>query len=65
MANVGTLKVGAEVIFSYLTDGSDNCCKAHTAECLACQAGQAVEMFCRLHPEIEECKGLYKQVLLS
>ena len=39
----------------------EKCCKALTAECLACTAGQSVEEFCRdeAHKVIVGCKSNY------
>ena len=38
------------------------CCKAFTAECLACTVGQTAYEYCRRYPQTVGCQGI---VLLS
>ena len=47
-----------ELIVSTGSEGSRGCCRAMTADCIACSAGITVTEFCESHPQVVGCKGI-------
>ena len=47
------------IVSIYIFPEPKVCCKAMTAQCLACFAGQSVEEYCQANPSTSGCPGIY------
>ena len=39
------------------TDDRRSCCRARTAECMACSFGQSVQQYCQSNPQTPGCQS--------